>query len=95
MSVIYKQNPSKIKDIPTSLTIKSVGVIGSLQLSYTIANDVGHIVEDLITRKYHIATGGAIGADQYVIEHLLHQGLSDHCTVYSSWQNYRCVYLSC
>jgi hypothetical protein len=88
MSVTCIQNPSKNKGISASLTIKSVGVIGARQLPYTIAKDVGHIVKDLITRKYHIATGGAVGADQYVIEYLLHHGLSDHYTVYSPWQNY-------
>ena len=68
--------------------IKSVGVIGSRRLPYLQANNVGSIVEDLIKRDYHIATGGAIGADQYVIEHLLRQGLSNHCTTYTPWQNY-------
>lgn len=68
--------------------IKSVGIIGSRTLPLTQATIIGAITQDLITRKYHIATGGAIGADQYVIEHLLHQGLSDHCTIYTPWQNY-------
>ena len=68
--------------------LKSVGVIGSRHLPYQVAHQVGEITQDLITRKYHIATGGAIGADQFVIERLLRQGLSDHCTVYSPWQNY-------
>jgi len=68
--------------------IKSVGVVGSRSLPYSLADKVGLITEDLIKRKYHIATGGAIGADQYVIERLLRQGLPDRCTVYSPWQNY-------
>jgi len=73
---------------PVRCLTKSVGVIGSRSLPYTVANKVGDIVQDLIKRKYHIATGGAIGADQFVIERLLRLGLSDHCTVYSPWQNY-------
>jgi hypothetical protein len=67
---------------------KSVGVVGSRSLPYSLADKVGLITEDLIKRKYHIATGGAIDADQFVIERLLRLGLSDHCTVYSPWQNY-------
>lgn len=67
---------------------KSVGVVGSRSLPYALADKIGLITEDLIKRKYHIATGGAIGADQFVIERLLRLGLSDHCTVYSPWQNY-------
>lgn len=71
-----------------SSLIKSVGVIGSRTLPHTRSNKVGEIVHDLILRKYHIATGGAVGADQFVIEKLLRVGLSDHCTVYAAWQNY-------
>ncbi len=41
--------------------IKSVGVVGSRSLPYSLADKVGLITEDLIKRKYHIATGGAIG----------------------------------
>lgn len=76
------------EESPVRYLTKSVGVIGSRSLTYTVANKVGDIVQDLIKRKYHIATGGAIGADQFVIERLLRLGLSDHCTVYSPWQNY-------
>lgn len=88
MSVKCTQRPSKSEVSSTSSAIKSVGVIGSRKLSHTFANQVGNIVEDLIARNYHIATGGAIGADQFVIERVLRQGLSNHCTVYSAWQNY-------
>jgi predicted Rossmann fold nucleotide-binding protein DprA/Smf involved in DNA uptake len=54
--------------------IKSVGVIGSRRLPYLQANNVGSIVEDLIKRDYHIATGGAIGADQFVLERMIRLG---------------------
>lgn len=68
--------------------IHSVGVIGSRTLSYQYSEHVGEVVEDLLSRQYHLASGGAAGADQFVIEHLLHLGLSDRCTVYSAWKNY-------
>ncbi len=67
---------------------KSVGVIGSRTLSYTQSMRVGEIVQDLLGRQYHIATGGAIGADQFAIERLLRLGMSERCTVYTAWQNY-------
>ena len=89
MSKISLQRPvrqHKTALVP-SLT-KSVGVVGSRSLPYALADKVGLITEDLVKRNYHIATGGAIGADQFVIERLLRLGLSDHCTVYSPWQNY-------
>ncbi len=66
----------------------SVGIIGSRGLPQKLANKVGDITEDLLSRRYHIATGGAIGADQFVVERLLRIGVSGRCTVYSPWQNY-------
>jgi len=86
MRVESSQYPEVMSVMPPK--IKSVGVIGSRSLCYTHAHHVGEIVDDLIDRGYHIATGGAIGADQFVIEWLIRQGLSDHCTIYAAWKNY-------
>ena len=69
-------------------SVRSVGIIGSRSLSYLLAGHVGDIVDDLLARKYHIATGGAIGAYEFVISRLLHIGHSAKCTVYSAWRNY-------
>lgn len=68
--------------------IRSIGVIGSRRLPMALAEQVGDVVEDLIGRNYHIASGGAVGADQFVIERLLRIGLSSHCTVYTPWKTY-------
>lgn len=70
------------------MSTKSVGIIGSRSWPYLKASHIGDITEDLLNRNYHIASGGAIGADQFVIERLLRTGMSNHCTVYSPWQNY-------
>jgi hypothetical protein len=78
----------KTVDVKRDESVKSVGVIGSRSLSYTLASQVGDIVQDLLGRNYHIATGGAVGADQFAIERLLRLGVSERCTVYSAWQNY-------
>jgi hypothetical protein len=67
---------------------KSVGVIGSRSLPFSCADKVGNIVQDLIHRKYHIATGGAIGADQFVIDWLVKNGFCRRGTGYAAWQNY-------
>lgn len=69
-------------------SLKSVGVIGSRNLPSSWEESVGDVVEDLIGRGYHIASGGAIGADAYVLERLLRLGLSDHGTVYAAWKSY-------
>jgi DNA recombination-mediator protein A len=68
--------------------IRSIGIIGSRSLSYEIADHVGNIVEDILERGFHVASGGAIGADQFVIERLMHLGRSESCTVYSAWKRY-------
>lgn len=80
----HKQNKKEI----SPYHIKSIGIIGSRSLSYVVSKKIGDITEYLINRNYHIATGGALGADQFVIENLLSLGLSEYCTVYSPWQNY-------
>lgn len=67
---------------------KSIAVIGLRSLPYQSADQVGNVVEELLSRNYHIASGGAIGADQFVLERLLRIGRSDCCTVYSAWKNY-------
>ncbi len=41
-------------------SVKSVGVIGSRSITFTVAPKVGDIVQDLLGRHYHIATGGAV-----------------------------------
>ena len=71
-----------------SKTVKSIGVIGSRTLGYEHADAVGQVAEDLLGRGYHIASGGAIGADQFVIQRLLHLGASTQCTIYAAWKNY-------
>ena len=89
MSKAYiKVSVSQHEKTSMKRSIKSIGIIGSRTLPYSLANQVGDITQDLIKRHYHIATGGAIGADQFVIERLLSQGLSDHGTIYAPWQNY-------
>ena len=59
-----------------STSIRSIGIIGSRSLPFSHANKVGGITQDIIARDYHIASGGAIGADQFVIEQILRIGLS-------------------
>lgn len=72
MSKISLQSPvSQHETTLVPYLTKSVGVVGSKSLPYSLADKVGLITEDLIKHKYHIATGGAIGADQFVMERLL------------------------
>ena len=61
-----------------------VGVVGARSLTYQLADHVGQIVDDLLARGNRIATGGAIGTDEYVLCRLLRSGQSDHCTVFAA-----------
>ena len=65
-----------------------VGVVGARSLTYQHADHVGQIVDDLLARGNRIATGGAIGTDEYVLCRLLRSGQSDHCTVFAAWKGY-------
>jgi len=68
--------------------IRSIGLIGSRSLPSQYADKVGDVVDDLLGRGFHIASGGAVGADQYAIERLLRLGMCDHGTIYTPWKYY-------
>jgi hypothetical protein len=87
MSITISQKKSYQGLVP-SVATRSLGIIGSRSLGYDMADRVGAIVEDVLERGYHIASGGAMGADQYVIERLLYLGRSESCTVYAAWRHY-------
>ncbi|MDD5456250.1 MAG: DNA-processing protein DprA [Candidatus Margulisbacteria bacterium] len=65
-----------------------VGVIGSRSLPVGNAEQVGAVVEDLLKRKFHIASGGAVGTDEYCLAYLVHVGEADKGTLYSPWSTY-------
>ena len=73
---------------PEPSTLRSLGVIGARTLPSRYAEKVGDIVDDLLGRGYHIASGGADGADQFVIERLLHRDRSCSGTIYSAWKHF-------
>ena len=56
-----------------------LGVVGSRSLGYQYADHVGQIVDDVLGRGYHVATGGAIGTDEFALCRLLRTGQADHC----------------
>jgi len=68
--------------------IRNIGVIGSRSLPFEYADKVGNLVDDLVARGFHIASGGAIGADQYCLERVVSSHSADKCTIFSAWQNY-------
>jgi predicted Rossmann fold nucleotide-binding protein DprA/Smf involved in DNA uptake len=67
----------------TNTDLRSIGVVGARSLSSEYEDKVGDIVEDLLGRGFHIASGGAVGADEFAIARLVHIGMADRCTVYT------------
>lgn len=65
-----------------------LGVVGSRSLGYQYADHVGEVVDDVLGRGYHVATGGAIGTDEFALCRLLRTGHADHCTVFAAWKGY-------
>ena len=65
-----------------------VGVIGSRSLPLEWADRVGTVTEDLLGRGCNIASGGAVGTDEFVLSHLVHIGESARGTLYSPWSTY-------
>ena len=87
MQNIQLKNPIK-KEVVALPKIKSIGIIGSCTISYQKAELIGHITEEILEKGYHLASGGAIGVDQFVVERLLRIGRSENCTIYSAWKSY-------
>ncbi len=67
---------------------KLVGVIGSRSLPFEWAERVGSVTEDLLGRGCNIASGGAVGTDEFCLSHLVHVGESARGTLYSPWSTY-------
>ena len=76
---------SKCVAVASSVTQKLIGVIGSRSLPLDWAERVGTVTEDLLGRGCQIASGGAVGTDEFVLSHLVHIGESARGTLYSPW----------
>jgi hypothetical protein len=72
----------------SSPAIKNIGVIGSRSLPFAYADKVGQVVDDLLERGFHIASGGALGTDQFCLERVISSGNADRCSIFSAWKNY-------
>lgn len=69
--------------------IKNIAVVGSRNLSPKFAGTVAQIVDYLLTQNYHIVSGGAKGADDMVLKHLLHRERCDRGAIFSAWDTYK------
>lgn len=83
--ILAKQSSQKVVPPPA---IRNIGVIGSRSLPFSYADKVGQVVDDLVERGFHIASGGALGTDQFCLERLISSGNADKCSIFSAWKNY-------
>ena len=67
---------------------RMIGVIGSRNLPPNKAEQVGAVVDDLLSRKLQIASGGAVGADEYCLGYLVHIGECHRGRLFSPWSTY-------
>lgn len=77
------------RSLDTSTEERCIGVIGARSLPTDSSPLVGDIVEDLLDRGFHIASGGAVGTDEYVAYHLVHIGMADKGTIHTPWASYK------
>jgi hypothetical protein len=74
--------------VKTRVGIRNIGVVGSRDLPFSWAGRVGSVVDDLIERGFHIASGGALGADQFCLDQVLASGQAAKCVIFSAWKDY-------
>ena len=62
-----------------------VGVVGSRSLPASFAPFVSSLVSAFLARGFRVASGGAMGADQFALSALVQQGASASGVVFSAW----------
>ena len=67
---------------------KVIGIIGSRSLPHTVEALALQVTENLLHRKFRIASGGAVGADEYCLSALVHLGECANATIYTPWNGY-------
>jgi predicted Rossmann fold nucleotide-binding protein DprA/Smf involved in DNA uptake len=84
-----KEKTKETRAINQKQGIRNIGVIGSRSLPYTYRQKVGEVVDDLLSRNFNIASGGAIGADQFCLDQLINTNNCAKSTLFSAWKNYK------
>jgi predicted Rossmann fold nucleotide-binding protein DprA/Smf involved in DNA uptake len=66
---------------------KYIGIIGSRQLDLSHSNKVFEVTKYFLDNDYFIASGGALGADQFCLEALLKLNKAEKGLIFSAWEN--------
>ena len=67
---------------------KYIAVIGSRQLPAIYKIKIKQVIKCLLDKGYNIASGGAIGADNYALGSLLELGAAPRGVIFSAWQHF-------
>ncbi|MGE4170820.1 MAG: hypothetical protein AB7F28_08915 [Candidatus Margulisiibacteriota bacterium] len=69
--------------------VKTIGVVGSRSLGgYEVHDRVGNVVDYLLRRGHSLATGGAVGIDQFALDRVVERGQQDRCSIFSAWNSF-------
>ena len=64
-----------------------IGIVGSRSLPASFSPFVSSLVSALVSRGFRVASGGAVGADQFALSALVEKGLSASSILYSAWSS--------
>jgi len=64
---------------------KSVGIVGARALPQEYKNNIQEVVKYLVNKNYVIHSGGALGADLFVLESLISLGAVSKGRLFSAW----------
>jgi predicted Rossmann fold nucleotide-binding protein DprA/Smf involved in DNA uptake len=64
-----------------------IGIVGSRSLPASFSPLISSLVSALVSRGFRVASGGAVGADQFALSALVEKGLSASGVVYSAWSS--------
>lgn len=79
-------NAAFLDDKPSTHARKYFGVIGSRQLPTIYKPKIKEAVRQLLDKGYDIASGGAVGADNYVLESLIELDACHRGIIFSAWR---------
>jgi len=67
--------------------VSHIGIIGSRSLPSSYCSSVAALVAQYVSRGWVVHSGGALGADYYVLEALVRQGASSSGIVHAAWSS--------
>ncbi len=67
--------------------VRLAGFVGSRSLPASFSSLVSSLISAFRARGFQVASGGAVGADQYALSALVEQGASASGVVFSAWSS--------